>query len=419
MKSRIEEIRSNGEVPAAATAAKSGSDDDILNRILDAVNEAIRLSEEGGSGVNEKVVLGILAKYKVTKTNLAPDVISFIESKRQLEIMPLKGITVELKGTVPPLFFKAMSDLQSNNNVYLYGSAGTGKTFIAQMIADALNCTLVTINCNQYTSPLEIIGGQTIEGYQEGKLITAWGNLTRSEEGGVKQGMEVSDSGCLLLLDELPKIDPNTAGLLNDALAKLKSSGKNSRIQNSRGEFFEKKRFYCIATGNSKLNEDSTSYVANFKQDLSLQDRFIGSTYEVFVPVNVEYTIMSEPKSYLFIFNYMNSIRALINSVEGKNMNIDSKAFVSIRILQSLKDTWRYWHDNHKTIDGVKTLKDSMNSFFDLFTPEQVTFLKGKSDYESFSRLITTMQGREDGADLPTEIAQAKATLHTWNELNK
>jgi cobaltochelatase CobS len=115
-----------------------------------------------------------------------------------------------------------LSDFEAGNNVYLYGGAGTGKTFIAGQIAKALNYKLVTLNCNQFTSPLDIIGGQTIEGYQEGRLTYAFGNLWNPNEVNEKTGKPYS--GALLLLDELPKLDPNTAGDLNDGLSKIKET---------------------------------------------------------------------------------------------------------------------------------------------------------------------------------------------------
>lgn len=48
------------------------------------------------------------------------------------------------------------------------------------------------------------------------------------------------------------------------------------------------KKIFIVATGNSKLNEADKDYEANFKQDLSLQDRFAGSTYELIIDPSYE-----------------------------------------------------------------------------------------------------------------------------------
>ena len=191
---------------------------------------------------------------------------------------------VDLSKVNTPLFQKIMSDVLARNNVYLYGGAGTGKTFSATTIKKLLDWDLIIVNCNQFTSPLELIGGQTIDGYQEGKVTRAWGNL---DEFGEKTGR-----GVVLLLDELPKIDPNTAGILNNALAKVSEFEFDANgveqpmyLQNAQGKDIERGEIFIMATGNSLLNSADADYEANFKQDLSLQDRFVGSTYKVVVDV--------------------------------------------------------------------------------------------------------------------------------------
>jgi adenylate kinase family enzyme len=221
------------------------------------------------------------------------------------------------------------SDLMVGNNVYLYGVAGTGKTTLAKKIANVLlGRETYQVNCNQFTSPIDIKGGQTIEGYKQGELIKAWQN------------------GGILILDELPKLDPNTAGILNEALAqsadplfqefviseqeykmlknriaesheqgvelgievfdlKNKSEFAEYEILNAeveekeiRKEGFVKiifntiidgkgdkirknKRFGVIGTGNTNLKETSVNFGGNNRQDYSLVDRFAGSFYQI------------------------------------------------------------------------------------------------------------------------------------------
>jgi MoxR-like ATPase len=382
---------------------------DAITDALNSIQEALDLLDKGGS-INEDEVRRIFGESKVDLSQLSPEIIDLMNKSRKIIFEAPKRIEVEMEGDQPEIFWIAKADMEAFNNVYLYGGAGTGKTFISKALAKALNCTLITINCNQYTSPLEIMGGQTIDGYVEGKLITAWANLTKADDG-VTEGMREGTTGCLLLLDELPKIDPNTAGLLNDALAKIKDTGKDSEIQSSRGVTFQKANFYCIATGNSKLNEESADYVANFRQDLSLQDRFAGSTYQVFVDLNVEVKLMS---GFLFIFNYLNKIRNVIESDEGIRRQLGSKAFVSIRIMQSLRDTWAYWYENH-TKGEVKDLKQGIVSFLDLFTPPQKEFLKTETNLTDFFNVIDKKKSEPLGEDSKSDIDTADKFVKEYN----
>lgn len=303
-----------------------------------------------------------------------------------------------------PLVQKLLSDVLARNNSYLYGGAGTGKTFMANTLKKILDWNLVVINCNQFTSALELIGGQTIDGYQEGKVIRAYGNLNPD---GSPMG-----KGCILLLDELPKIDPNTAGILNSALASVGEfqDGEASTIQNAKGDVIQRGDCFIMATGNSLLNTKDAEYEANFKQDLSLQDRFAGSTYEVFVNEQFEWNgILNQ--QWAFIFIYLTKLRKLI-----KDEGFTAKAFVSIRLMQSLQKTYNVYRQvidakgkvkNFSQMadisftplinDGalgvvnstsVKTVEDSMDEFFSLFSKEQSNILKEKSEYDKWKQIV-------------------------------
>jgi hypothetical protein len=280
-----------------------------------------------------------------------------------------------------PLFQKMISDVVAQNNIYLFGAAGTGKTFTSEKLAKFLGWNFVEVNCNQFTSPLDLVGGQTIDGYQKGKLEIAWSNV--DENGN-------DFNGAVLCLDELPKLDPNTAGLLNSALAKVKLP--NATIRNGRGQSISKGKLVIIGTGNTRLNETNLEYEANFKQDLSLQDRFVGSCYEVMFNYRLEYNEIM--KDFLFIWIYMIKMRE--NIIAERFM---SQAFVSMRILISMRDTYevyRKWMSSpEETVDGLKmsspkTLKESLDSFLNLFKPNQIAVLKQKTDYDKFIQLIET-----------------------------
>jgi hypothetical protein len=374
---------------------KSGmASQDVVANALSQISKILAQAQvQQNAGVDtaevERIVKQELNNAQIGISNLDQSVKNLLQGQvvqANLTIMTPQGIVstttkIDKEFLARPLTQLILSDASAMNNVYLYGGAGTGKTYTAGEIANLLGWSLIEVNCNQFTSPLELMGGQTISGYQEGLVIQAWKNEIKGE----------AVNGCVLLLDELPKIDPNTAGILNSALAKIKLQGKRSMITNGRGEKFEKKNILIIGTGNTKLNETSEDYEANFKQDLSLQDRFAGSTYEIFVYYTTE--VETTMKGFLFIWLYMIKVREWI---EEKKQS--GRAFVSIRLMENMRDTYRvyrtYEENGIKTnsgdslIESPKTLQQACESFFSLFPDGIVTQMKNETGYNDFIKTI-------------------------------
>lgn len=293
--------------------------------------------------------------------NLSNEVRKVLSSQPQIiryELPP--AITTSFKKPTIPTFQQIVDDVVLGSNVMLVGGAGTGKTYLAEnLIAKmALGRQHITINCSQWTSPTEIIGGQTMDGYVEGKLIEAWAH------------------GYVLILDELPKIDPNTAGLFNDALAKTKIP--NAVIFNARKESFTKhEHFACIATGNIYPDKESIIYGANNKQDLSLLDRFAGSVYFIEKNPTIEREILQND----LVWSISDRMRTAIEELKYE-------AQVSLRFMQNARDAYNLEMQRlkNKSKGGIeasdgKTLKSAVDSYIATFTEIQQTNIKGKIRY--------------------------------------
>lgn len=396
---RLQEMSSQQTV----SVPQAGSVDPQVMALISALENALR----GGSGsanINDirKAINEEFSKRKITESDLSPSLMARLQSSRPVTLTVRQNFNIVSTKAADSAFLSRpltqllLSDLEARNNVYLYGGAGTGKTFIAEKIAELLGWKKVVLNCNQFTSPLDILGGQTITGYQEGKLSMAWSNEIINEAG---QKEEVK--GVVLILDELPKIDPNTAGILNEALAKVKDFKQDDKtgqrtiaptIMNGKNRELSLKNLFVIATGNVPLNTIDPDYEANFKQDLSLQDRFIGSTYKVYV--DAEYEFRDIMKGFAFIWIFLFKVREEIEKLKATG-----QAFVSLRLMINAKATYVAYRDilyNNKKIKGMatgvvenpKTLKETMDTFFNLFKPATKSALLQAVDYDAFLRIV-------------------------------
>jgi cobaltochelatase CobS len=393
---QLDRLTAIGGVQIASVQA-GASTDPTAQAIIDAISLALNQGVTSIADI-QKEIEAVLKYRKIDISDISDSLKAFISSTKKIEITitQISGqkskTTTQDKFLSLPLTQFLLSDMKARNNSFLYGGAGTGKTYSAEEVANLLGWALITINCSQYTSPLDILGGQTIEGYVEGRLSQAWANRVYDATGKL-----VPVEGCVLLLDELPKIDPNTAGLLNDALAKVKPNKIDATtmlpimptIRNGRGEEISLKNLYVIGTGNVPLNTIDPDYEANFKQDLSLQDRFIGSTYKV--KVDYEYELNNIMSGYAFIWIFLSKVRLAI--MENK---ASSQAFVSLRIMINAKETYRVFRDvwldkKNKKMDMVtspKTLIDTMDSVFELFKPASKDAILNAVDYNNFKKIV-------------------------------
>lgn len=294
-----------------------------------------------------------------------------------------------------PNFQKILDDLSVGNNVFLVGSAGTGKTTLGEKVAYALfdrkeqdgkSLPYTIINCNQWTSPIDIKGGQTIEGYKEGALIEAWRD------------------GKVLILDELPKLDANTAGILNDALAK--TAKEDAIIFNGLNNPIKKHPdFGCIATGNTFGKGASGNYVGNNKQDASLLDRFSACVYRIGFNESLERQLI-----YPAVVDMCLKIRKAILLDEGKEDD-DTEDIMTLRTMlniqrayemEMLRETGLKDHRGKlvRKVRNGKTVKDAFESYFLVMNRDKAGKIREQVGMEGF---YNSYRGKKEKDEFITE----------------
>lgn len=133
--------------------------------------------------------------------------------------------------------------------VYLCGPAGTGKSYIAQQAAKALNVPYY--ESNSVTDETKITGFIDANGrYHETEFYRAFVN------------------GGVFLLDELDASLPEVLTLMNNAIA-------NGSFSFPTGRVTAHENFYCVAAGNTYGTGADNEYTGRYQLDKASMDRFV------------------------------------------------------------------------------------------------------------------------------------------------
>ena len=229
----------------------SGVEDALRNVITEA------MSAYTENGVDKDVVTQIVNEAigaHVAETQKSIDALTRIiaESKPEVKHITLTGGDVrKIEGRTHFLFDKVLRVVDAGLSPWITGSAGVGKTMLAEQIATALGLEYSPESFCSQSSKAEV------KGYKDGHgLYQSVDFRKRFEDGGV------------YLLDEIDAANPNILLTLNSALS-------NGWMMFPDGKVKRHEKFVAIASANTYGNGATAEYVGRQVIDGSTLNRFV------------------------------------------------------------------------------------------------------------------------------------------------
>ena len=183
------------------------------------------------------------------------DKIQRIRNYKTISINIQNGEHIKDLGKQHFQFEKLSKYVQTKNNIFLVGSAGSGKTTAARNIAKALNIKFY-------------FTGAINSEYKLTGFIDAQGRIVNTEF------RKAYEHGGLFLFDEIDASFPQAILAFNAALANDFMDFPDKKVQRH-------KNFYCIAAANTFGTGADRQYVGRNQLDAATLDRFITLNWEI------------------------------------------------------------------------------------------------------------------------------------------
>lgn len=183
------------------------------------------------------------------------DKIQRIRNYKTISINIQNGDHIKYLGTQHFQFEKLSKYVQTKNNIFLVGSAGSGKTTAARNIAKALNIKFY-------------FTGAINSEYKLTGFIDAQGRIVNTEF------RKAYEHGGLFLFDEIDASFPQAILAFNAALANDFMDFPDKKVPKHRN-------FYCIAAANTFGTGADRQYVGRNQLDAATLDRFITFNWEI------------------------------------------------------------------------------------------------------------------------------------------
>jgi cobaltochelatase CobS len=257
-------VRVDTAVPAVKPSAlPTGSSlDAVIATMVANIMQTIPvgIDEDAVTAIAETVMTQNLDSVKSELANLSEAVRLVRPVVNEIHLP--NGEVRKLDGVQHVQFPSVLKVLQKKRNIFMVGSAGTGKTTIAEKAAEALGLEFSAQSFNSQSSKSDLVGFKTANGVYVGTEFRE-----RFQNGGI------------FLMDEIDNANPNILGTLNAALANGFMAFPDGMVKRHSG-------FIAIAAGNTYGNGATAQYVGRNPIDGATKDRFV--FMDILIDENIE-----------------------------------------------------------------------------------------------------------------------------------
>ena len=223
----------------------ANNSDRVASAVRDVISEALRSVGIDEDAVNRMIQSALVAE-RIATNELIKDTRPIVT-----QVVLSNGAVRTVKGITHEIFPKVLKAVSRGQHIWMTGSSGSGKTTIAEQVAESLGVKFSSDSYNSQSSKADIKGYKSISD----NLYQSTGFRDRFEHGGV------------YLLDEIDASNPNILTTLNSALA-------NSSMGFPDGMVKRHPSFVAIAAANTWGNGATAEYVGRAPIDGATIDRF-------------------------------------------------------------------------------------------------------------------------------------------------
>ena len=257
------------------------------------------------------------------------------EKMRTIQIKIGNSKPRKVNGVIPEYFEKLLRKAQARRNLMLVGPAGSGKTHIAGMLAEALGLDHASQSCTAGMSESALSGWLLPTG-DAGKFEYVQSEFVR-----------IYENGGVFLFDEMDAADPNVLIFINQAIA----NGKFSLpIRHKNPTVVRHPDFIAIAATNTFGGGADAMYHARNALDAATLDRFKSGM------MVVDYSDVVEEKLVdADILEWGREVRSIIKNHKLKRL-MSTRVMIDFTILKNEQDF---------------TLEELKSDFFLDWSPEE------------------------------------------------